>query len=455
MSLDTYVVNASISLGASLITRAGLGTPLIAGAATFSDRVQSYAADDDYANDSDLSTELKAALARIFAQTIHVSTVKVGRVGADQKLDINLAPENPVVDGKIYGLKINGTNYEYTADVAGAGDTTADVVDELVTAITGGGEPVTMTDNGNDFDIEADVAGVPFTYADGDNVDGTQTTTVTTADRSISTELSEIEAEDGDWYYLLTTSRDETDINRAADWIASDGQRIYIAQTDDSGVKGSGSSDIASVLKADNNGRVGVIFHGTDTEYLAEGLTGFKAAADPDQQSTTWAFANVVGVSADTLTTSERAYILGKYASVYESAGGVAVTFEGKLASGKYIDQRISADWLATRIKEDCLQELLNYSARNEKIPYTDNGFAVFTALVMKRLQQGIRAGHFVDGSDNEDELPWVTMPSLDPDSDNPVTTEDREARILRFSCGATLAGGVHRVVVNAYVETS
>lgn len=64
--------------------------------------------------------------------------------------------------GAIFSVTVNGNKASYTQI---GGDVAADIVDGLKTAIDALSLPITVTDNGNDFDITANDAVLRFTYS--------------------------------------------------------------------------------------------------------------------------------------------------------------------------------------------------------------------------------------------------------------------------------------------------
>ncbi|GAH13192.1 unnamed protein product, partial [marine sediment metagenome] len=143
---------------------------------------------EDFAT-SDLEYKKAAA---IFAQNPRPSTLKIGKRVANVKQKNNVAIDTAASGD--YTVVINGTDFTYNA---GGGDVAADIVDGLIAAIGGGSEPVTTTDNGNDFDIEADVAGVGFTISLSDHATE-MTLTEPTPNTNVVTEIARIQLIDND-----------------------------------------------------------------------------------------------------------------------------------------------------------------------------------------------------------------------------------------------------------------
>lgn len=205
------IVNINISIEDAAVARAGFGVGLILGSSgKLTSKVQEFAdAPAVAAVFSAGDPELVMANA-YFGQEIQPEKVFIGQrdVNVKQKSKITIPL---LANATLYTLTLNGTGYDFTSD---ADATRAEIVDGLILAV-GSSEPVAFTDNGDDFDIEALVAGIPFTTV----VTANLSVTALTANKSISTELAAIEQLNSEWYELLSASHLDVDIKEAAAFI--------------------------------------------------------------------------------------------------------------------------------------------------------------------------------------------------------------------------------------------
>ena len=114
------------------------------------------------------------------------------------------------------------------------------------------------------------------------------------------------------------------------------------------------------------------------------------------------------------------------------------------MADGGKMDERISKDWTSARINEANTQLLLDVSARNEKIPYTDKGAQAFVSETDAVLKLGERVQHYEEGT---------TTVSAVPLADTPQANKD--ARELLLNASGTLAGAAERVDITVVVSTA
>ena len=438
---DTVVIN--ISLDAPVISAQGLGTVLVPGFnANFVERLQRFSsaqaildadvgiADGDYEHE---------AAGAIFGQSpFRPSVVAVGRMDAFVA-QVERVKIDAAVNAYQYLVTIDGEDEgDYTATVPP--DAVGDIRDELVTDINAAGIGLTAAPIAADeLDITADVPGRAFTIAvSGANM----TLTPQSTNNGYFQELGDIQAEDNDWYGLVTGAALPGPIRQvghaleAARFIAAS-RKIYGTQSADSDVKGSAITDLFTRLKDLDRRRTFGLWHDDDFEMGAEALFGAKLSVNPDQRTTTWAHATLAGVTPlgpPDLTVNEQTNIEGKNGNYYGRLGGVGATFPGKLFDGNFIDTLITEDWTFFRMTEDLQNLFLQYSNMGSKIPYTDAGIQIIRSVISNRLRIGTRLGHFA-----AEPKPFVSDPRR-----RDISDADVAARLLRLSFGAQLAGAIH-----------
>ena len=161
MNNISEIVNVTINRETKGVSRTGFGIPLILGYhARFPEVARSYTSFEGVQADFESSDPEYAKAQAIFGQDLQPESIVIGRASSNVNVDIVSLDVT-----KDYEFKLNGITITYSP--AGP-DAKSDVVDGLILAIIASGEPVTATDNGDDFDIVADVAGVDFTIENSD-----------------------------------------------------------------------------------------------------------------------------------------------------------------------------------------------------------------------------------------------------------------------------------------------
>uniref|UniRef100_A0A6M3LJQ3 Tail protein n=1 Tax=viral metagenome TaxID=1070528 RepID=A0A6M3LJQ3_9ZZZZ len=443
MALDRDVLDVNVRIQSPYVSTTGLGTPLIAGAATFAgEYVKSYGPDDDYASDTDLSAPIIAQITAAFSKSsegMAPALVKVGKVDTDVAQIANLAITTSAI-GKIYGVTIDGSSYTFV----GIDALPATVTAALKVLIDLGGHAITVTDNGTDLDLTADVAGTPFTTATPSTVDGVQVLTTPTPNVSIKTSLDAIKAEDNDWFWLLTESQLKLDLARVFEWIAlpANQPKFYHSQTADADVITTATDDIASVAKAANNSHVAVFYHPTAAQYPAAAWVGMVGSVNLDEKTTSWDKKTFTGTYTLYQPSAAIKTILeGKNCNWYDSFFGNGATYPGKFAagniSGGFIDLRTSADWWGVRTEENIAKYMLAIANRNEKIPMSNEGIGLIEGWAREIYDLGVDIGHFTPESG------VFNMPTLDPNETNTLSSTNRTNRHVPFTASTQALGSI------------
>lgn len=433
------IVDVQITKQTATVSRVGFGIPAILTYHTrFAGNAVRYGSLSEMTDAGFAVTDRAYKMASaIFSQNPKPTAVIVGRRGTAPLRDVKLTPKTPLLASTPYDIVINGETMAYTSD---ATPTAAEITLGITGAVNGGGENVLATDNSTDLDIEsADApggsatAGVPFEiefdpslWEFNDN----------TPDAGFATDIANMRLANDDWYGLVTDGLGAAEITAIATAIEAI-PKIYSAETQDSDVPDSGSSDIASTLKAGAYERTFLMYHYDPDPSVAAAWLGKQLPTDPG--STTWAFKTLATVAVISLTDGEESNLRTKNCNFYQTVAGVNITQTGQVASGEYIDTIRFIDWLTARLKEAVFRTL----ALNPKIPFTDLGIQTIVNDVEGVLREGATAGG-IDGA----EPITVTAPRASEVDAN--TKASRTLPDVNFI--ATLAGAIHKVEIRGSV---
>jgi len=259
---------------------------------------------------------------------------------------------------------------------------------------------------------------------------------------TLATDLGNISNENNSWYALITFYNSEPCVKAAAAYIETV-KKLYLPLICDSETvtlasAGTGNSDCVDDLKFLGYKRTAVVYHPSPASMLASAWLGTRLPYTPGSE--TWKFASPAGVSAYTLTSTHKTNLRAKNANTIESLGGTNRMWEGKTASGQFIDVTRGLDWL----EDDMQVAVYNALAGALKVPYTDQGIALIENAVRGSLERAVQNGLLAN-----DPAPVVVVPKA-----SAVATTDKSARTLpdvKFS--GTLAGAVHKVIVTGVVS--
>lgn len=438
-------VQISINPDALPVGKQGFGTAIVVDAASMTERVlffETNAAAIAAQADGDITNAQLLAVQQAFAQS-----PRPAQVGAARGAFVDVAQVDTITVGgtiaedDVFTLTVNG---EVVAYQAMAADGVNDVAAGLIADGAGLTEPVTVGGSGAEVTLTADVAGDAFDVTlTVTSAAGTLTLVNTTANQSITEELNAILDENNSWFGFTLVSRAKKDLLRAAAW-AETNQRVFGAQSSDADIKAKTADNLFETLKARSYEWTLPVFYSQDSEHLAFAFFASVLATDLDTSTTVWYDKTLEGFEPDVnaLTQTEKSNIQDLNGTLYLTLGGVGATGAGKNAAGRFFDVITTLAVTAARVNEDLKQLRLDYSNRNSKIPYTDEGFAVVESKVRARLESLLRAGHF-ERTDTGSS-PYVNMP-LRRNISGAVAT----SRKLSFTFGALLAGGVYEIVGN------
>lgn len=423
------VIDIQISVSDRAPARPNFGTPLIAAFhEAWGDRVREYSRADDLLEDGFLAADAVYKMAQaIKSQNPTIRRFKVGRLeDATYTHTVHLIPAN-TTPGYTYSGTIDGTSI--TFDVGESDDVEAicDTLTPLVDAITG----VSATDATTHVVVASDDPGKILQIAfdrgmkvlDATAVDG----------EKLAADLAAINDEDPAWYGLLLDVNSKDSVSAAAGWTETQ-RKLFFPMSCDWNVVDSGeTTDVASVLQAQNYKRTAGIWHRQIGGSEWANAAFATIVLGPDPGSSTPAFKSLAGITADNLRTGEASSLTAKNWTRYTSLGGVPVTFEGRTPSGRFVDVARGVDWLHAEIQFDILTILLN----NPKVPYTNNGIALIKGAIEGALLKGVRRGLIADDSPIV-----VSVPRIDE-----TDASDRLERILRdCEFSARLSGALHGI---------
>lgn len=420
MSLDN-IVDVQISAETATPTREGFGTPLILtykeDNITASNRVRTYSTaaemlDDGFTTDDPgykMATALKS-------QDPSPSTFKVGMRQAPTKT-FEVTPTS-TTEGTVHSIDFDGNTASYTVQ---AGDTTADIVTGLTSAISTAAPTATVTDELTHVGVAYPAGELP----EIDNISVELEIEDTTTDPGVASDLNAAIVADNDWYCLLLDSHSVAETKAAAAWVESN-DKIFIVQQMDN----LRSDDSMSELQTAAYERTATYYLPRSSEWIAAAVAGKVLPEDPG--SLTWEFKTLAGISTYFIYTNLRTAIEARNGNYYERIAGNNVTRGGGVsAAGEYMDVRRGIDWLTARIKENVFTVLLN----QKKLPYTNRGLSVLKGVILQQLGRAVDRDFL-----SEEPAPSVTVPDVDS-----IPTADKSNRhVPDVTFEGTLAGAVH-----------
>ncbi len=213
--------------------------------------------------------------------------------------------------------------------------------------------------------------------------------------------LALIEAVDPDFYGLALESRTPADIVLVSPIVeASAVKRLLFFQSGDADWKTSGGIP-AAFSAIDNSERTVCCFHDDATEFFDTAYPANRLAFDADLKSVPWALFDLKGVAALTSPPSdtEKLNLDINKANHGLPFGGIAIAPDpGVNLNNRPIYEMLTRDWFEARLRERIAAVVGAAGTAGRKIPVTLVGQGIILAEVLAQFQQGVTAGHFVQG---------------------------------------------------------
>lgn len=439
------IVDLTITVEASGLTRPGFGTALIGGwhDRTTGDRVSTFNKPADMVDEGFAVTDLEyIAAVKLKSANTSPPSFKVARLdslanGPTQIMD--LYPATAVSTTYGFELAITGSGeYQEIEYISSATANSAEILAGLTAAIAAAeaysGNITAVTATGK-VRISGASAGKHFALR---SVSSTFSNVVDeTADPGVATDLSTILDEDSDWYLLVLTYKSQNIATAAAGAIQTLRKMYCVATMDREVLSGSVSDDIGSALKAAGYTRTIVLFNDDHMGQQPDAaLAGVWLPYDPGSE--TLKFKRLVGVTGTNLTASNRTQLRTKRVNFYTDFGGTSIIAEGVVSSLYFADLVRFIDWLFAEIQFDMLDLLV----REPKVAFSVGGITQVDGVLQAVLQRGVNVGGL---------LPDFTtsVPALED-----VSSANREARNLSpVTFSAQSAGAIHGVSINGTVS--
>jgi len=442
MAKLSRIADVVISLGTTAITERSFNDMLILGSHVLSTTRTMVITGADELLDLGLSSidPLYFAARDAFSQIPSVRQVYIGRRQVDEANITVTAVAQADYKVVLKWRDANGDQQTATAVYAGlVSDTTSAIATGLAGAINSTDAPVTATATSDAIAVENDVAGDPMAL----EIAGNLSMQIVPSTESVTDALAAVNSEMNNWYGLVITSRDTTDVKAAAAWAESNEKIFGTASASANVIDSGSSSDIASTLMQNQYFRSFVMFNeNAATQYPEAALMSNRFTFYAGAES--WANVQMSGITASNLTEGQYITAKGKNVTTFEMFRNFAVTQGGRVAAGEWIDVIRLRDQLVDQIKVAAVSAIVRATNSNGKVPYTDEGIQLIGNAIRDPLDLNVRRGGIapeaLDENDNIIPSYTITLPRA-----SQVVTNDKANRLLRdVKFTARLAGAIH-----------
>lgn len=225
---------------------------------------------------------------------------------------------------------------------------------------------------------------------------------------------------DDEFYFLVCDDNSKDTVEALAEWTESQ-QKMYGFSTDD--------KELAKSIEDKKYERTFFVVHEEPETYPCEGWIG--RCAPEDAGSITWNFKEVSGISTSGFKSKEVKELNG---NTYIEQHGQRHMYDGRTASGEWIDVIRSQDYLYSRIDESIFSTLLNAN----KVPYENRGIGLIETAIETPIKRAANNGMIAE--EDGEYLYSVSAPKR-----KDTTSEDRKKRVLpNIVAELEIAGAVH-----------
>jgi hypothetical protein len=387
----------------------------------------------------------KAALS-VFSQIPTINRLYIGR----QLVASVAATVGAAVEGAEYSITVGwidntGTPQQFEAVVtAGVGDTPTDIATDLAAAIQGNAGAAAVVNAaavGAVVTITPDVPGTSFSVATSANV----TTPLPTSTELPSVALAAIQAETDDWYGVTMTTRVDDDVLDAANWVEANEKLLGVSASATAILNPGSTTDLAALLQQEQFFRTHLWYHAdAANEWLDAAVAGNRFTFYPGGE--TWANVRLAGIKYDNLQEGQSLAVRNKNGNTFEPFRNFAITQNGKVAAGEWIDVIRFRDWLAEQIKINVVSALINADG---KVPYTDPGIQIIVTAMRQALDLGVARGGIAPEEVDPDDNRVISSYVIEAPASANVPFNNKANRVLQdVNFTARLAGAIHTVEI-------
>lgn len=361
-----------------------------------------------------------------------------------------------LLNSTVYALKVNGNVVSVTSDGTATRAEIAAAMELIIDALAITG--VTSTTVGDTLEIDA-TAGVHLyvELADANGLDygpgdkNYLAMKVTGADpaTAIATQLANIRLQQDSWYFLLTPYLGEAFVAATAAYLLSLGKKCLVVTDPSSGAVldavGLPATDLGFDLKGLSNSRAAVFYHHAPVQMGAAAVAGSRAGRTPGTY--TFAFADLLGITASKLNDTHRTNLKAKninwyegYGSLSDGSDAIAKLMQGKVASGMWMDERVYRDSLEARLQVAAFALLAAAGSAGGKVRGDDKGILSMYGALREVFEDDVRSGA-------------LTSYTLTPPLQKNRTAQDKADRICGdFQFTAVYSSAIHKVTIRGAV---
>jgi hypothetical protein len=263
------------------------------------------------------------------------------------------------------------------------------------------------------------------------------------ASPNVDTDLAAMNDQNSDWWALCDVSHSEDRALDIGTWIEAH-EKLFItvlSDIDNTLPAGTDTTSVAHLLMQNQLFRTAWWYDPNPLNFVDVAICAKSFTKYPGQE--TWANQRLAGVAYNYLNEGTFSNLFNKNGNTFEPFRNIAITQNGKVAGGEWIDVIRFRDWLCEQIKVTIFMQLVD-----NRIPYTDPGIAIIRSRLQQALDFGVVRGGIAPPEVNSegDYVPSYTI-QVPLSTDVPVNNKaNRLLQDVYFT--ARIAGAIHVVEI-------
>jgi hypothetical protein len=257
-------------------------------------------------------------------------------------------------------------------------------------------------------------------------------------------DLIAIKNENNNWYAICNTGHLETRVINMAKWVEAN-EKLFVTVLSSPATAttppATDTTTVAHQLMTGNYFRTAWWYDTSPLDFPDVAITVHSFSKYPGQE--TWANQRLQAVPSMNLVETSAQNVFGKNGNTFEPFRNIAITQNGMVAGGEWIDVIRFRDWLCDEIKVNIFQQMVD-----NRIPYTDPGIAIIRSRLAESLDFGVRRGGIAPPEINTDG-DWVPSYTITVPLASTISANQKASRVLQdVYFTARLAGAIHVVEI-------
>lgn len=218
-------------------------------------------------------------------------------------------------------------------------------------------------------------------------------------DTNYAAALDAIALVDNNFYGLVCTSHADAEITNIAAWTETQA-KLFSAVSSSATILQSGTSDIASTLKASAYNNTMLTYHAkvdaqSDIEPVDIAILARFLSSEPGKS--TAKFKTLQGITSATYSTTELVNLKAKNCNIYTIRRKTGMFEEGQMCSGRFLDTQNFGHYFEDKLEGDVFDLLYRESNANRKIDFSDDsGLSQLESVIINAIKSEIDKGTLV-----------------------------------------------------------